>query len=95
MRSILLSEGFPWPPHYEYSGKRDIDTYAAICIWDGKELTKDEKAIVELSEQSPVEHEFTKRLVQKRLIPERLKTRWRYDMERRRHKILRLSRQGN
>ncbi len=73
MVEIILSEGFDWPPHYVYSGRRDADTNAAICVWDGTELTEVEEAIVKDSEQSPTERNWLRALFSGQKIPEELK----------------------
>lgn len=56
--TIILSEGFPWPPHFQFTGDRCPETHGAICEWDGTLLDAREKKILRFSEQTPSEREY-------------------------------------
>lgn len=56
--SIILSEAFPWPPHFQFTGDRCPETYGAICKWDETPLSGREKKILLLSQQTQRERGY-------------------------------------
>jgi hypothetical protein len=80
---ILLSEGFYWPPHYDFTGKRDIETLAAICEWDGTKLTGDEYKILQWSMQSKIEKVCLKRFILSEPLLDIHAKEWQQDLRRR------------